>query len=699
MRKCFYVSMLLIGLGGQFLPLTAHAKCSKSHHEVKCNDCKYSTITAKDFVSHSKLQKTYVINKPGKYRLTENIRFNPKKAGSVAILINADNVELDLCNNELTQANSVLNCFGIHVKTGHTNVSITNGTVSNFTLNGIYVEGGSSNIFLGNEDSNLIVKGCGYGNKYSFFDSINGVFHTSCGILLGEGGDMFTLGPIKTVRAINVFAEENGFCGMSMGPFQDAVFTDCSFSRNIDGRLGYILPSDPTNTFYNAVYAEGFIYQTAASGSFADYISNGATFINCHFDQNTAKNGPEQWNAGFLFNRNFNGLKISQCTFNGNQGIAGRKIGLSGFGTAGAILGGGGSAVFEDSEFSGNLSEIFAEGLHYSGSSTTGGAFQDANGVVIRHCTAVGNTCSGTTTDNGTTSSTARGFELDFIFNLTIEDCVSQNNTATSTFPIYVESSGMSLYAANLEGGNGNEKNVLIKGCHISGNSSVSPRSGTGIFNSGDAFGINLGGSPDYNVAIQDCVIQNNVLIDTDGNNLEADIGIFNLHYTPDSLSNLLVENCKIFDQSFGIASWNFGEKISGIIQNNTLSNTGTGVFLLGGHCFSVNNNYITNSDVGFLDLNNPSSTLFSSNMTLGVTTPFSVTYAFGPVPVVDGSLATGFPTDVKPLDNIAIDNPSCVVEPVETVLLVDMNQLLDKVTKNNPFFNRSEEVAPKKSK
>ena len=696
--------MLCMGIGGQFLAQAAAIKPMKSKHahkhvstssdssssnrNIECSNCEYTSITRKDFHSHGETKKTYLIDRPGKYRLSQSIEFMPNKIGSVAILIDADDVILDLCNNELTQANSTMLGVGIRVKKGNTNVSIVNGTVSNFTLNGIYVEGGSSNIFLGNDDSNLFVKGCGYGNQYSFFDNINGVFHYSCGILLGEGGDMFTYGPIKTIRLSNVFAEENGFCGVFMGPFQDAVFTDCSFSRNIDGRLGYVLPSDPTNTFYNSVFASGFTFFTAYSGSFADYISNSATFINCHFDQNTAKNGPEQWNTGFFFNRNFNGLKVYQCTFNGNQGIGGRKIGLSGFGTAGAILGGGGSAVFEDSEFSGNLSEFFAEGLHHSGNSPRGGAFQDPNGVVIRGCTAAGNRSRGTTTDNGTTSSTARGFELDFVFNLTIEDCVSQNNTATSTFPIYVESSGISLYAANLEGGNGNEKNVLIKGCHISGNSSVSPRSGTGIFNSGDAFGINLGGSPVYNVAIQDCVIQNNVLVDTDGNNLEADIGIFNLHYTPDSLLNLLVEDCKIFDQSFGISSWNFGAKVSGIIQKNTLSNTGTGVSFLGGHCFSVNNNYITNSDVGFLDSNNPSSSLFSNNMTLGVTTPFSVTYAFGPVPVVTGSLTIGFPFGAQALDNIAMDNPDCLVEPVEAAYSAEMNQLLARVKKNNPYFN-----------
>ena len=34
--------------------------------------------------------------------------------------------------------------------------------------------------------------------------------------------------------------------------------------------------------------------------------------------------------------------------------------------------------------------------------------------------------------------------------------------------------------------------------------------------------------------------------------------------------------------------------------------------------------------------------------------------YAFGPVPVVNGSLVTGFPVNAEVCDNVFIDNPAC---------------------------------------
>ena len=97
---------------------------------------------------------------PGKYCLGENIAFAPLTQFTPAINILSDDVHLDLCSNTLTQANLTPNAYGVQIGEGYSytdpnavlrNITITNGSITNFSAIGIFCYNGSLDFVTGAE--------------------------------------------------------------------------------------------------------------------------------------------------------------------------------------------------------------------------------------------------------------------------------------------------------------------------------------------------------------------------------------------------------------------------------------------------------------------------------------------------------------------------------------------------------------------
>lgn len=99
-------------------------------------------ISKHHFQSRHGFHRTLKIKKPGKYCLAKDIGYKVSKRYPVAIVVDADHVELDLAGHRLYQANDTAGGIGVYVKPNRFNVTVLNGTVDNFTCTGVrYVKG------------------------------------------------------------------------------------------------------------------------------------------------------------------------------------------------------------------------------------------------------------------------------------------------------------------------------------------------------------------------------------------------------------------------------------------------------------------------------------------------------------------------------------------------------------------------------
>lgn len=97
-----------------------------------CKNC--HIIRECDFLTQGTISATVVIDQPGQYCLGEDIHYNPQAEESVAFIIDADDVTLDLCGHTLSDVNpELLVVVGIDIEPGHRNIKILNGTITGFT--------------------------------------------------------------------------------------------------------------------------------------------------------------------------------------------------------------------------------------------------------------------------------------------------------------------------------------------------------------------------------------------------------------------------------------------------------------------------------------------------------------------------------------------------------------------------------------
>ncbi len=571
---------------------------SDSHRSVSCHSC--YTLTEKDFRHNGRIDKTFVIDRPGKYCLGETIHWDPKCHDKAAIIIDACNVLLDLCGHELKQINCEHRAVGIHVKTGHDTVSIINGAVRHFTQLGIVVDGGNSNIFLGNDDSYLKVTNCGHGSKFAFLDCETEEPILQGGILLGqtkafeERGYYTYQGRINTARIVNVYAEKNAPTGMYVGVGSDILVQNSLFCRNAETRKAhYSNPIAIGNAFVDEHTTIAMGVLCIANRDFGDEDSVTIDFTNCHFDENSAT-GDTPVVFGFDAGYNIDGLTLRKCTFNANQGTGATTS--NGFGIYPCIIGGNKGVLVEDCEAVDNFSNYFTSGFHHSGRNLSFNPekMTPGEGLVYRRCKSLRNTASGSLDFVGVSA-----FEFYFSLGLTVEDCESLNNKATSLNPAaYASVQGMIFGGrASL---NGPIKNVSISDCHVAGNT---------VKGDGDVEGIIVFGASN-NVVIKDSVIQNN-------SGAGFDVGIWTL-FQDDDLSRIVVQNCTIEDENIGIYS---NGDANSLFEFNTITDADIGIFLDGSSCDFVNDNNITNVNFGIIDSGIPSTSTFQNNRVFNATT------------------------------------------------------------------------------
>ena len=99
---------------------------------------------------------TYTIAQPGRYILGGPIVFSPATA-QPAFLITTSNVTLDLLCDTVSQGNATAGVNAVQTAPNLNNVTITNGTIQNFTNAGISISSGCSRATI----ENLTVFSCG----------------------------------------------------------------------------------------------------------------------------------------------------------------------------------------------------------------------------------------------------------------------------------------------------------------------------------------------------------------------------------------------------------------------------------------------------------------------------------------------------------------------------------------------------------
>ena len=216
-------------------------KCRKSHKHRDKKDCKSCrVITKKDFLDrYCKVARTVVIDKPGKYCLGENIKFEGEEVGQVAIRIVADNVKLDLCCNVLQQVNTTTDVTGIVIGDGdvHKNITITNGSILKFTGRGIGAfnsEAANGKSFEDLTFTDLTILECGTTASFVF----------ASGIDLGSNGSENLWDPAVTAAYKNVIIERcnvnecigNGAININTG--ENVVLRDCQANNLLNDNVG-----------------------------------------------------------------------------------------------------------------------------------------------------------------------------------------------------------------------------------------------------------------------------------------------------------------------------------------------------------------------------------------------------------------------------------------------------------------------------
>lgn len=671
-----------------------HCECDKRDKKgcVKCT----KLVTKKDFCSHGKLSKTFVISKPGKYCLEKSIAYSPLIAGTSAIIIDSSDVVLDLCGNTLSQANVLESTIGILIKNGHEQIKVHNGTIKNFGQLGVSVEGAK---YLDFED--LLVTGNGAASPNGLANSA-GVAQFQGGLQLGSTqyyasqGFPGPIGVIEFLTVKNVKANQNKPFGICMGLGHDYIFEDSEFSENFEDRqtIGKIGGGSFAGDRYK-VASGHFLFTSPLAG---DPSIPNWRIERCKFNGNYVLNENPDLSVlcvGMEHSSTQTNCLYKDCEFNNNDagpGIDDTVTQIT-YGK-GFDLGGGFAMTFDGCQFCGNRSQLGA-GLHFSGTvPAPNAAFEEYDYIIPE--------------------------------NVVVNNCVANENVGTNT-------NGLLAYGGGFEVFGG--KNIVIKNSVATGNRlDVPPENAFGIPGgnlAGRMGGIRCGpggGVPtredrDYNLTnltIENCVLTGNVANNTIGYPIPGipdsiNCGVWLLNTDEAELTkNVTIRDCVIRDntaktefrpESSGILIQSFFEdsnQAHHIFENNVIdghdngvsigqggSNTVAGNTITNGQvgvkldentvCNWVKNNCIGYVDTGVSDTLDPSTSIVASNELTNTNTPVAVNYTFGPAPVTSGDLTTGYPSLPSVAgENVSIDGGCAPLAPVARVL---ENKASKKVT------------------
>lgn len=602
-----------------------------------------------------------VISESGKAALCESIVFSPLVPGKVAITIDADNVVLDLAGFNLSQGNQVLNTIGIVVNTGHTNVTIigSNGSITNFSRNGIYVQGGNREIQLGEVDTRLYVTDNG---------GITSDVHSSgleAGIVVGESKQLSAnpvyrlpyKGTIENLRLLNVIADRNspmGYCFGGNG--SNYAMEDCSGSYNFESRnSSNPLQFGPITAFGGASFSNSI----AGDVGIENFSIEG-----CSFNENEATGTASLDSVCIGFGgTNLNSdVTIRKSYFNGNQ---------SNNLTWGLGFGGQSRTLIEDCEMCNNKSGKQTEGFHqsgYSGIAPTPETLVNSESLFVRRCILSGNTVDQALLLNGNYSdfAAAQGMSTQWARNVKIIDCTTERNIVILDPSVFAthpncNAQGVSInagatqvngsYYVDFPGSPYTIINLISSSNYVAGTSPNCRSMGLGFY-AEDCTDCHIYGLPDLpnpvrNVLVKGCTFANNIFHDPLAVT-QTSSGVdtyFNYFTGQFDRSQFTFEDNVITGHHIGIHHQGFGKTN---FQRNTFTNhSQAGISIANCGCSSIIYNTFTNNTFSVIDTENPSSTLVAYNTGFNNSaTPYSVIYA-APLltpPVVFGNLTTNYP-------------------------------------------------------
>jgi len=468
-------------------------------HSCKC-------ISQKDFKCRVNGIK---ITKSGKYKFKEDIVFSPTQENKAAITICASNVTLDLCQKVLKQGNTERQTIGVRVKTGHCNIKIINGTISNFSTKGLLVEGGTSSIILGEAHSFLKLFENGRGSTFSYRDDVTGESILQNGLQLGLSrvdeilGFGEYLGTITDIRMDNVLCKKNSPIGCKLGDVNGLRAENCSFSQNLGYRIAGNEPPFGSDDSFTA-FGVQFVSTESVGDRFNDIV-----FKNCNFDEQLIEEDPENpfgrlesYVSGLNGGVSFTGLKCIGCTFNRNRN---ETIGTADFsyGTGPFFCGGGDHFLFQDCDILDNFSRHTFE-CHVSASYFKPDielTIEPTSALEIVNCTFARNIID-TPPDLGVDPQ-LRGVRLVYNNSLRVSGCEFSENKAIVSDNFRATVIGIELLGQSTSFIDSPQQNSLIENNIFAQNSTNSTDSGTLIA------GI-LVGDQTENVNIRDNYISQN---------------------------------------------------------------------------------------------------------------------------------------------------------------------------------------------
>ncbi len=163
--------------------------------------------------------ETFSITTAGRYFFSENITFSGNSATN-AIYINVDDVHIDMCNRFLVQAGTQSSVIAFAVASGICNVSIDNGSITNFKGGGIVLDGSNKFVRL----SNLMLLQIG--------KSIDdGSTQASDAISIGASS--------KNIILENLMIQETQDEGVSLTTNSKLFIRSCRFNDTVSGDGGF----------------------------------------------------------------------------------------------------------------------------------------------------------------------------------------------------------------------------------------------------------------------------------------------------------------------------------------------------------------------------------------------------------------------------------------------------------------------------
>ena len=575
--------------------MSPHPKCSKCQHKHK-KKC-YSKCTYKIRQSSFKCHPNgIVLDKPGNYKLCEDIVFRPTVEGSAAITIRSPKVCIDLGKFTLSQGNNVGQINGILVDRDTSLVTVTGeknkAKVLDFSSTGIRVLGRTDQIVI----ENVTV------TRTEIAQAVNEDFpevwptdetlyeiYLPMGVVVGEGDIMFKQfeGTDKENKVTNIKLDcitcERLFIGAYLIFATGVTVTNSLFTQNtwIGLHSGYngLIRESPDGPIIRSVIFDGVIRNCRFDGNVAD-----------NFDLPRPKNqdGVNTFFFDFLAGVSLQGtanFTVEDCTVNSNS--------QTGF-ILTAVHNGCENTVWRNCEISDNQSKFWnCDGFHMSGSVGTfislhAGSedivplVQCINTTVV-NCNALGNTSGGG-------SRGVRGFGFLYTDGAVVSNChASGTNSPNGSTGFYLSgnpfggqsrdvtfencvasSNGTLLEASGTQSGfhfNNTIENVIVKNCVANGNGKVESQISTGLLIKSDPVSIIR------KITVQDCNFSDN---GHSSSELSGGIIVDRPEGFPLMDKVLIQDNTLTYNEGVGVGVYGDVQKV--VIKNNEAdNNTGVG--------------------------------------------------------------------------------------------------------------------------